>query len=121
MNRVLPLASLSVFASSCIQGDPQKITAGTQAQAPVMTAGVAAMRHAPAPTDAPSGAPLRAELTQAPAVPPPVARDHVAKVVVELEVKEVELPISDGVTYTFWTFGGQVPGKFIRVRQGDVV
>jgi nitrite reductase (NO-forming) len=25
------------------------------------------------------------------------------------------------VRYTFWTFGGQVPGKFIRVRQGDVV
>ncbi len=23
--------------------------------------------------------------------------------------------------YTFWTFGGKVPGKFIRVRQGDLV
>lgn len=23
--------------------------------------------------------------------------------------------------YTFWTFGGKVPGKFIRVRQGDTV
>lgn len=39
----------------------------------------------------------------------------------ELEVREVELPIAEGVRYTFWTFGGQVPGKFIRVRQGDVV
>ena len=26
-----------------------------------------------------------------------------------------------GVTYTFWTFGGTVPGSFIRVRQGDTV
>jgi nitrite reductase (NO-forming) len=25
------------------------------------------------------------------------------------------------VTYTFWTFGGTVPGSFIRVRQGDTV
>jgi nitrite reductase (NO-forming) len=25
------------------------------------------------------------------------------------------------VNYTFWTFGGKVPGKFIRVREGDLV
>ena len=25
------------------------------------------------------------------------------------------------MTYTFWTFGGTVPGSFIRVRQGDTV
>jgi nitrite reductase (NO-forming) len=41
--------------------------------------------------------------------------------VIELEVKEVVLPIADGVQYTFWTFGGSVPGKFMRVRQGDTV
>ncbi|MBD0275741.1 MAG: nitrite reductase, copper-containing [Acetobacteraceae bacterium] len=27
----------------------------------------------------------------------------------------------DGVDYTFWTFGGDVPGHFIRVREGDQV
>jgi copper-containing nitrite reductase len=42
-------------------------------------------------------------------------------VIVELEVVEKELPIAEGVTYTFWTFGGTVPGSFIRVRQGDTV
>ena len=31
------------------------------------------------------------------------------------------MPIAEGVTYTFWTFGGTVPGSFIRVRQGDTV
>jgi len=31
------------------------------------------------------------------------------------------MPISEGVTYTFWTFGGTVPGSFIRIRQGDTV
>lgn len=69
----------------------------------------------------PKGSPIKAELTHAPFVPKPIKRDHPAKVVVHLEVKEVTMPISDGVDYTFWTFGGQVPGKFIRVRQGDTV
>lgn len=69
----------------------------------------------------PQGEPIRAVLTSAPNVPPPIHRDHPAKVIVELEVIEKEMPISEGVTYTFWTFGGTVPGSFIRVRQGDTV
>jgi nitrite reductase (NO-forming) len=60
-------------------------------------------------------------LTDAPAVPPVIHRDHATKVVVHLEVKEVEGRLADGVAYTFWTFGGKVPGKFIRVRKGDLV
>lgn len=69
----------------------------------------------------PKGDPIQAVITDAPNVPPPIHRDTPAKVIVKLEVKEVTLPISDGVDYTFWTFGGKVPGKFIRVRQGDTV
>ena len=69
----------------------------------------------------PQGDPVMAVLTDAPAVPPPIERDYPAKVVVELEVRELDMPISEGVMYTFWTFGGRVPGKFIRVRQGDTV
>ncbi|MFN7134471.1 MAG: copper-containing nitrite reductase, partial [Myxococcales bacterium] len=57
----------------------------------------------------------------APHIPPPITRKHPAKVIVELEGKEVVLPLADGVEYTFWTFGGKVPGKFIRIRQGDTV
>jgi nitrite reductase (NO-forming) len=41
--------------------------------------------------------------------------------VVELEVREQVMTLADGVQYTFWTFGGKVPGKFIRVAQGDTV
>jgi nitrite reductase (NO-forming) len=69
----------------------------------------------------PRGEPIVAELTPPPRVPAPIRRDHPAKVIVNLEVRELEMPISDGVTYTFWTFGGTVPGSFIRVRQGDTV
>lgn len=68
-----------------------------------------------------TGAPVKGQTTFAPAVPPPTNRNAPAKVVVELEVKEVVKQIAEGVNYTFWTFGGEVPGKFIRVRQGDVV
>jgi len=63
----------------------------------------------------------QALITDAPNVPPPITRTSPAKVVVNLEVKEVVKDIADGVQYTFWTFGGSVPGKFIRVREGDTV
>jgi len=69
----------------------------------------------------PRGEMIQAVLTPPPQVPPAVNRNHPAKVRVDLEVREVEMPISEGVTYTFWTFGGTVPGSFIRVRQGDTV
>src|SRR5215213_8190771 len=63
----------------------------------------------------------RAVLTSAPNVPAPIARDYATKVVVELETVEVTKRLADGVDYTFWTFGGDVPGKFLRVREGDLV
>jgi len=69
----------------------------------------------------PQGEPIKAVLTSPPMVPPATGRTAPAKVIVELEVIEKEMPISEGVSYTFWTFGGTVPGSFIRVRQGDTV
>lgn len=62
-----------------------------------------------------------AELTDAPLTPPPITRRTSAKVKVDLEVRELVQTIADGTEYTFWTFGGKVPGKFIRVREGDLV
>lgn len=56
-----------------------------------------------------------------PNVPPPITRDYSARVVVHLEVREVVKRLADGVDYLFWTFGGTVPGSFIRVREGDMV
>jgi nitrite reductase (NO-forming) len=63
----------------------------------------------------------QAVLTLAPNVPPPVFRDRPTRVVVNLETQELVGRLADGVQYTFWTFGGEVPGRFIRVREGDVV
>jgi len=62
-----------------------------------------------------------AVLGYAPEVPPPIIRREPAVVKVDLEVRELEGRLADGVTYTFWTFGGTVPGPMIRVREGDVV
>ncbi len=62
-----------------------------------------------------------ARLTAPPFVPPAVTRDFATKVVVNLEVVEKEMELAPGVTYNFWTFGGTVPGSFIRVREGDQV
>ncbi len=63
----------------------------------------------------------KAILTDPPMVPPPITRKHATKVIVELEVIEKEMEIMEGVKYMFWTFGGTVPGKFIRVREGDLI
>ena len=40
---------------------------------------------------------------------------------VNIEAIEVEAQLSPGVSYTYYTFGGTVPGPFLRVRQGDTV
>ena len=62
-----------------------------------------------------------AVLVDAPNVPPAITRNYATKLVVNLEVHEVVKRLADGVDYTFWTFGGSVPGKFIRIREGDEV
>lgn len=62
-----------------------------------------------------------AVLTQAPIVPPPITRKHPTKVIAHLETREVVKRLADGVDYLFWTFGGDVPGSFIRIREGDEV
>src|SRR5262245_44828074 len=62
-----------------------------------------------------------AVVTSAPHVPPPITRKYATKVLLEVEVKEHTKQLADGVTYTYWTFGDDAPGQFIRVREGDLV
>jgi nitrite reductase (NO-forming) len=44
-----------------------------------------------------------------------------SRVKVELETIEMSGKLADGSSYTYWTFNGQVPGPFVRVRVGDTV
>jgi len=64
---------------------------------------------------------VEAVLGEPPHAAPPVDRDHPARVVVRVEVRELVKEISEGAEYTFWTFGGTTPGPMIRVRRGDLV
>ena len=54
-------------------------------------------------------------------LPPPVSRRAPEVVKITLETVEVEGQLADGASYTYWTFGGQVPGPFLRVRLEDTV
>ena len=69
---------------------------------------------------------IKAIVTTAPNVPPPITRTVPANVIVELEAHEWVGKLSDDNTYKFWGFGttgtpGTVPGPMIRVMVGDTV
>ena len=71
--------------------------------------------------DIPVSREMTAELTSPPNVPTPVGRRKAKKLIVNMEVLEQEGTMTDGTTYVYWTFGGSVPGSFIRTRVGDEV
>lgn len=75
---------------------------------------------APAPAAAPA-AQVVVDPLPAPAIAAPLPRRDPTTVTVELETREVEAAMDDGVAYTYWTFNGTVPGPMLRVRQGDTV
>jgi nitrite reductase (NO-forming) len=107
--RTLPSLILAAAVACAVQ--PTRADEGsTDVQGPVVLP--------PAVVDLPV---YQAILTAPPHVPPPIERKFAARVVVNLEVKEVVGRLADGVEYTFWTYGGSVPGSFIRVREGDVI
>ena len=121
-----PFTAASLLATASILLASISLTACNKAEAPGVP--VAASSAASSTTGSakgdfgpPQGEPIKAVLTSPPNVPPATGRKAPAKVIVELEVRELEMEISEGVKYTFWTFGGTVPGSFIRVRQGDTV
>ena len=114
--RLLPAVALAFLLAACGGRDTPDAPGPTAGAAEPETGGSRRGDFGP-----PQGKPVDAVLTAPPLVPPPTGRTAPAKVVVKLDVVEKEMPISEGVSYTFWTFGGTVPGSFIRVRQGDTV
>ncbi|WP_374356983.1 copper-containing nitrite reductase [Thermomonas sp.] len=115
--RLLTLAiAIAIGLPACSKDD-----AATQPNASAATTETETGGSAKGDFGPPQGAPVEAVLTSPPNVPPATGRTAPAKVIVSLDVVEKDMEISEGVTYTFWTFGGTVPGSFIRVRQGDTV
>ncbi len=64
---------------------------------------------------------IAAELTAPPHVPAPVGARGAKNIKLEMVIIEKEGTMTDGVKYVYWTFGGSVPGSFIRTRVGDEV
>src|SRR5690554_5519805 len=64
---------------------------------------------------------LVAELTAPPFVPPSTANRKATKLIVEMEIIEEVGEMAPGVEYVYWTFGGTVPGSFIRAKLGDEI
>lgn len=54
-------------------------------------------------------------------VPAPVGDRRAQEVVLELTAVELDGWMTDGITFTYWTFDGTVPGPLLRVRVGDTV
>ena len=90
--------------SSQNQGNPTTSSLPAYADSPVAAAPAVAAPRLPQPQVAPA---LTARAPQA--------------VSVEIETREVVGQMDDGVAYSYWTFGGTVPGPMVRVRQNDTV
>jgi nitrite reductase (NO-forming) len=54
-------------------------------------------------------------------IPEPIDRFEPKTHEVELVCEEVTAEIESGVTFNYMTFGGEVPGPMIRVREGDTI
>src|SRR3989338_773553 len=64
---------------------------------------------------------IEAVLGTAPNVPPVIERDYEAKVIVRLSSDEYRGDLSKGVQYDYWGYNKQVPGPFVRGREGGTI
>ncbi len=55
------------------------------------------------------------------AIPPPITRTEPEIVYIDIVAKEVISEMSPGITFNHWTYGGTIPGPFLRVREGDTI
>ena len=74
-----------------------------------------------ASTDIVATVEMEAILTSPPNVPPPTGKRNAKRLIVDMEILEQEGEMTNGVKYVYWTFGGTVPGSFIRTKIGDEV
>ncbi len=111
MHRLLAFATLSILCAGVACDRLNAVRPAAQEAAP---SALAAIDPAKLPV-------VDAQLGHAPQAAPATGRREPARVIVKLEVKELVKDLADGTQYTFWTFGGSVPGPMIRVRRGDLV
>jgi nitrite reductase (NO-forming) len=103
--------ALALFAAACQSKAPGGAAPAPPAQPPANSPANLSHGEAPVGTVA-SAAPVSADA-------PPRATQHLHRI--RLEISNATITIARDVTYDAWTFGGKVPGPFIRVTQGDTV
>jgi nitrite reductase (NO-forming) len=109
---VLLGAGLLVALGNAFVGDVRSLMAGVAYADP---SGDALLAHN-VPAEAPHS------IIRAPTDLPQTPGDRKAATVrIELETIERIGDLGDGTTYRYWTFNGQVPGPFVRIRVGDTV
>src|SRR5689334_4299915 len=99
--------------------------------ASLITALVACQPTAPAggdehvgPSEPMSGSPASpgVDIVRDPSdLPAPVGKRDPKTVTFDLTAQEVVGQLTDGTTFTYMTFGGKVPGPFLRARVGDTI
>jgi nitrite reductase (NO-forming) len=110
-----------------VAGVSALVAVGTGSLADRMDYFLASTAHAATSVEMPLAhnmipAALPASIIRAPSdLPAPLAKRGPETVRVSLETIERMGDLADGTTYRYWTFGGQVPGPFVRVRVGDTV
>ena len=86
-----------------------------------LVVGTGAGGPASLPPIGPEVLPVNDIIRNATDLPPPITRTTPATVDIWLNATEVNGEIEPGVSYTFWTYNGKVPGPFFRVRVNDTV
>lgn len=113
MQRKLRAIVICLLLAACQSKTPGNSSGAAAPPAQTPTNVPANLSHGEAPvgTDT-AAAPVRADA-------PARSTQHLQRI--RLEVTNVTIQLAPNVKYDAWTFGGEVPGPFIRVTQGDTV
>lgn len=113
MQRNLRAIVLCLLLAAC-QSKTSSNTSGaapSSTQTPTNVPANVSHGEAPVGTDT-AAAPVKADA-------PARSKQHLQRI--RLEISNVTIQLAPNVKYDAWTFGGEVPGPFIRVTQGDTV
>jgi nitrite reductase (NO-forming) len=103
--------TLCLLAAACQSKTPGGTATTADVQAPTTVPANVSHGEAPVGTGA-AAAPVSADA-------PARSSQHVHRI--RLEISNATIQLAPNVKYDAWTFGGAVPGPFIRVTQGDTV
>ena len=111
MPRLIRLVALGLIVSACQSKTPRGVPAAPASQAP--STAPANISHGESPIGT-GAAPAPIDAAAPPRSPSRLQR-------IRLEISNATVQIAGGVAYDAWTFGGTIPGPFIRVTVGDTV